>query len=90
VRACLITLATAALTGCAAYNVASTGNTAATLSATEFPAALPATTLTQPAGMPQFVLPVTGGAMILALPLGGNLFLPLDGSPPVAAMAISP
>ena len=89
-RVYMIILTTAALAGCAAYDVASTGNTPATPSASEIPAALPDAMTTPPAGTPRSVLPVTGGAMILALPLGGSVFLPLDGSPPVTAMAISP
>ena len=40
--------------------------------------------------MPKLVIPVTGGAPVTAIPLGGNLYQPVTGGPPVPGMPISP
>ncbi len=41
-------------------------------------------------GAPQCVIPVSGGPMRVALPLGGSVFLPVDGGAPVVGIAASP
>jgi hypothetical protein len=39
---------------------------------------------------PQLLQPVTGGAPITGIPLGGNLFQPLTGGPPVIGVPLFP
>src|SRR5262245_47320866 len=39
---------------------------------------------------PQLVLPVTGGAPVTAIPLGGSLYLPVTGGGPVVGIPLSP
>jgi hypothetical protein len=34
---------------------------------------------------PKFVVPVTGGPPVTAIPLGGNFYLPVTGGPPIVA-----
>jgi hypothetical protein len=48
-------------------------------------AAQPGAPTPPPSGVPQLVIPVNGGPMLVALPLGGNLFLPVNGTAPVTA-----
>lgn len=39
---------------------------------------------------PRLVLPVTGGAPVMALPLGDGLYLPVTGGPPVVGIPVGP
>jgi hypothetical protein len=39
---------------------------------------------------PQLVVPMTGGAPIFGIPVGGNLYIPVTGGPPVPGMPTSP
>lgn len=38
----------------------------------------------------QIVLPVTGGAPVVAIPIGGDLYLPATGGPPIVGISTSP
>ncbi len=80
-----------ALGGCATYRPTSSGYSSppAHANSAQFPAGA-STPSPNPAGSaPQFVVPVSGG-VIVAMPLGGNLFLPLEGGPPVVGIATGP
>jgi hypothetical protein len=35
-------------------------------------------------------MPVTGGAPVIGIPLGGDLFLPVTGGAPVTGIPLSP
>ncbi len=39
---------------------------------------------------PRVVLPATGGAPVIAIPLGGNIYLPVTGGEPVIGIPIAP
>jgi hypothetical protein len=39
---------------------------------------------------PRLIIPVTGGAPVLGIPLGGDIFLPVTGGPPVPGIPITP
>jgi len=39
---------------------------------------------------PRFILPATGGAPVIGIPLGGNIFLPVTGGAPVIGIPTSP
>ena len=39
---------------------------------------------------PQIIIPVTGGAPVIGIPLGGNLFEPVTGGAPVIGISTSP
>jgi hypothetical protein len=39
---------------------------------------------------PSIVLPVTGGAPVIGIPLGGDIFLPVTGGAPVIGIPTSP
>jgi len=39
---------------------------------------------------PKIIIPVTGGAPVLGIPLGGNIFLPVTGGAPEIGMPIGP
>jgi hypothetical protein len=39
---------------------------------------------------PRLVLPATGGAPVMAIPLGGGVYLPVTGEPPVVATPLTP
>ena len=80
-RVFLIIFAAAALSGCATHPPGSAAHfTAGTAVATQAdPTA--GSAAPQSSGLPQFVIPVTGGPLRVALPLGGSVFLPLDGAP---------
>jgi len=40
--------------------------------------------------LPRLVIPAFGGAPIVAIPLGGGLFLPVTGGPPIIGVSTSP
>lgn len=40
--------------------------------------------------LPSIVLPVTGGAPIIGIPLGGNLFMPVTGGEPIIGIPTGP
>ena len=40
--------------------------------------------------LPQHVLPVTGGPPVMAIPLGGNMYLPVTGGEPIAGTPLFP
>ena len=83
-------LAAAALSGCANYRPAGTGEHFTAGTAVAGPSDPAAVTVPTPAGAsPQFVIPVTGGPMLVALPLGGSFFLPLDGGAPLVGIAVA-
>jgi hypothetical protein len=86
-----VVLGALTLAGCATYGPPRTGelivgSAAAHATAGQSPAAMPK----HVNGLPQFVIPVSGGPMLVALPLGGSFFLPVDGSPPVTGIAAVP
>ena len=39
---------------------------------------------------PALVLPASGGAPLMAIPLGANVYLPVTGGPPVTGIPITP
>jgi hypothetical protein len=39
---------------------------------------------------PRVLMPVTGGAPVIGIPLGGDLFLPVTGGAPVTGIPLSP
>jgi hypothetical protein len=39
---------------------------------------------------PRLVIPATGGPPVLAIPLGGNLYLPVTGEAPTPGIPITP
>jgi len=39
---------------------------------------------------PQPVMPVTGGAPVMGIPLGGDMYLPVTGGPPVVGIPLAP
>jgi hypothetical protein len=39
---------------------------------------------------PRLVIPMTGGAPVLAIPIGGDLYLPVTGGAPVPGIPVSP
>jgi hypothetical protein len=80
-----VILIAVALSGCATYRPAGSGDhfTAGTA------AAVPADPPARASGLPQFVIPVTGGPMLVALPLGGSFYLPLDGAAPLVGTAVA-
>jgi len=43
-----------------------------------------------PTGVPRLVIPATGGAPVMAIPLGGDIYLPITGEPPVPGIPVSP
>jgi len=48
---------------------------------------------TDPVGQdhsPRLVIPMTGGAPVLAIPIGGDLYLPVTGGAPVPGIPVSP
>ena len=40
--------------------------------------------------LPQIIIPVTGGAPVIGIPVGGNLYLPVTGGPPVIGISTTP
>jgi hypothetical protein len=56
----------------------------------ESQAATPSTDSGAPNNAPRLVIPATGGAPVVAIPLGGNLYLPVTGGPPVPGTPIGP
>jgi hypothetical protein len=40
--------------------------------------------------MPRLVIPLTGGAPVIGIPVGGNLYIPVTGGPPIPGMPVSP
>lgn len=86
-RGFLIILGVVALAGCAIHEPARTGEhiVEGAGSATD---PNPGETPMQASTAPQFVIPISGGPMIAALPLGGSFFLPVDDGPPVTGLAI--
>jgi hypothetical protein len=54
----------------------------------------PAPALTDPSRNqnigPQLIVPVTGGAPVFGIPLGGNMFQPVTGGTPVIGMPVFP
>ena len=89
-RVFLIILAVLALAGCATRASRLTGASDPAPSTVAGASAGAAVSSARPTGMPQLVVPVSGGAMLVALPLGSSLFLPLDGGAPVTGLAVSP
>jgi hypothetical protein len=80
-----------ALAGCATHASLRSGAAAPAAALARTPAAAaPGARAPPPIGVPQFVIPVSGGPMLVALPLGGNVFLPVDGAAPVTGIAASP
>lgn len=80
-------LGSLALAACATHHPASTDGPLAAASASGAPAAAgPGVSPSLASGAPRPVIPVTGGPMLVALPLGGSLFLPLNDGPPVTAI----
>ena len=39
---------------------------------------------------PRIIIPVTGGAPVVGIPLGGNLFMPVTGGAPVVGISTTP
>ena len=39
---------------------------------------------------PRLIIPLTGGAPVIGIPLGGNIYLPVTGGGPVIGIPISP
>jgi hypothetical protein len=39
---------------------------------------------------PRFIIPATGGAPVIGIPLGGNMFLPVTGGAPVIGIPTGP
>ena len=39
---------------------------------------------------PRLIIPATGGAPVVGIPVGGSFFVPVDGGPPVVGMPITP
>jgi hypothetical protein len=39
---------------------------------------------------PRLVIPVTGGAPVLAIPLGGGIYLPVTGGAPTPGIPVTP
>jgi hypothetical protein len=39
---------------------------------------------------PRLVIPATGGAPVIGIPLGGDIFLPVTGGTPVVGIPIGP
>lgn len=89
----VLALVLSSITGCATLGTATDGQnsgssvTAATSSVSEPVAPFPAQ---QPSLGPQVILPVTGGAPIFGIPLGGNLYLPVTGGPPEFGTPLAP
>jgi hypothetical protein len=50
----------------------------------------PALTPPQPDMTPRLMQPVTGGAPVVGIPLGGTLFQPVTGGPPVVGIPLTP
>ena len=70
-----------ALAGCAPHvSLRSVATAPAPALAPAPAAAAPGARTPPPSGVPQLVIPVSGGPMLVALPLGGNVFLPVDGA----------
>jgi hypothetical protein len=44
----------------------------------------------QPDMTPRLMQPVTGGAPVVGIPLGGTLFQPVTGGPPVVGIPLTP
>lgn len=87
-------LACVLATGCAAIGgpngaavPASASNAAG---ASPFPAPDPFPSMQQPDGIPRIVIPATGGAPVIGIPLGGNIFQPVTGGAPVIGIPTSP
>jgi hypothetical protein len=81
-----IILGSLALAACATHP-ASTEAPRAAASVPGAPAAPdPGVSPSPASGAPRLVIPVTGGPMLVALPLGSSFFVPLNGGPPVAAI----
>lgn len=53
-------------------------------------AAAPSTNSALPDMSPRLVIPVTGGAPVMAIPVGGNLYLPVTGGAPIPGTPVSP
>ena len=54
----------------------------------EFQGATPETDAVVQTGSPRLVLPATGGPPMMAIQLGGNLYLPLTGEAPFPGLPI--
>lgn len=77
------------LAGCASHTSLRGGAIVAAPALAQAPATAECRAPT-PGVVPRFVIPASGGPMLVALPLGGNVFLPLDGAAPVTGIAASP
>jgi hypothetical protein len=58
--------------------------------ADESQAATPSTNAAGQDMSPRLVIPVTGGAPVLAIPLGGNLYVPVTGGAPTPGIPLFP
>ena len=76
-----------AMAGCAPIDTTPGHNPGA---AGESQAATPSTNSAAQDMSPRLVIPVTGGAPVLAIPLGGNLYVPVTGGAPTPGTPVFP
>ena len=87
-------LVISAITGCATQGLVarSPGSTDPSFQETAsdpFPPNMAAPSQSQDM-MPRLVIPSTGGAPVIGIPVGGDLYIPVTGGAPIPAMPISP
>ena len=80
-----------ATTGCATQSMVarSPGCAVQATASDPFPPTMAAPSQTQNM-MPRLVIPFTGGAPVIGIPVGGDLYLPVTGGAPIPGMPIGP
>lgn len=74
------------IAGCASMNAVSGNNNSDTQNCQATP---PVNDPPAEDNSPRFVIPATGGAPVIAIPLGGSIYLPVTGGAPIDGIPIT-